>query len=294
MGSIVGSTSASIRFLDEGGRISRWYGLLTDIDDQKRGRKRHSVKVNTTSDLLVETIPALVSRITAEGELDYVNQGASPTTSGRSRGYWGIRLDRLEDKVAHAPRAGRSCRSRAEVERCAEKRESRGKTRIGSGARTESIGGFYERSEPLLDFRWSGGLLVYRQPWISTTVRRWRKRCAAPVASSPLPCRSQLSRSCLLRLPMKFNQASGVSRDQRARGGKRGCPHDPPNLEKKRGQRSSGSSGTGISAAEVTPENSCPCSRKRHRSKLPWISTRLSLRCLGVLSEELRDNSIRR
>jgi len=59
--------------LDDRGRIVRWYGLLTDIDDQRRAEEalrqsEHHLR------LLVETIPALVGRTTAEGKLDYVNR----------------------------------------------------------------------------------------------------------------------------------------------------------------------------------------------------------------------------
>jgi len=60
---------------DMGIHISRWYVLLTDIDDMKRtgDALRNSEREFR---LLVETIPALVWRGTPEGELDYLNARA--------------------------------------------------------------------------------------------------------------------------------------------------------------------------------------------------------------------------
>ncbi len=59
--------------LDNDGRVLRWYGLLTDIEDQRRAEEalRES---ELHLRLLVETIPALLWRATPKGELDYVNQ----------------------------------------------------------------------------------------------------------------------------------------------------------------------------------------------------------------------------
>jgi len=60
---------------DEKGRIAKWYGINTDIEDRKRaeGALRKSERQFR---LLVETIPALVWCGTPEGELDYLNQRA--------------------------------------------------------------------------------------------------------------------------------------------------------------------------------------------------------------------------
>src|SRR5882672_3197998 len=54
--------------LDDRGRIVRWYGLLTDIDDQRRAEEALRDSEQHLR-LLVETIPALVSRSTPEGRL---------------------------------------------------------------------------------------------------------------------------------------------------------------------------------------------------------------------------------
>jgi PAS domain S-box-containing protein len=60
---------------DMGSHISRWYVLLTDIDDLKRTGDALR-KSEREFRLLVETIPALVWRGTPEGELDYLNARA--------------------------------------------------------------------------------------------------------------------------------------------------------------------------------------------------------------------------
>ncbi len=59
-------------FRDAEGRIAHWYGLVIDIDDQRRaeealresGREAH---------LIVDTIPGLVAALTPAGEVDLVN-----------------------------------------------------------------------------------------------------------------------------------------------------------------------------------------------------------------------------
>ena len=60
---------------DEQGDIVKWYGINTDIEDQKRTEEALR-KSERQFRLLVETIPALVWRGTPEGELDYLNRRA--------------------------------------------------------------------------------------------------------------------------------------------------------------------------------------------------------------------------
>ena len=59
-------------FRDAEGRIAHWYGLVTDIEDRKRGEEalRESGR---ESRLIVDTIPGLVATLTAAGEVDVVN-----------------------------------------------------------------------------------------------------------------------------------------------------------------------------------------------------------------------------
>src|SRR4029434_4925813 len=59
-------------FRDMDGRITHWYGLVIDIDDQRRGGEglRESGR---EARLIVDTIPGLVATLTAAGEVDVVN-----------------------------------------------------------------------------------------------------------------------------------------------------------------------------------------------------------------------------
>ena len=76
---------------DPKGQIARWCVLLTDIDDRKHAEDalRQS---ESQFRLLVDTIPALVWRGTAEGALDYLNQPAvdylGHTTESLANGRW--------------------------------------------------------------------------------------------------------------------------------------------------------------------------------------------------------------
>jgi len=76
---------------DGSGQIVRWCVLLTDIDDRKQAEEALR-KSERQFRLLVDTVPALVWRGTAEGELDYLNQRAvdylGHTTQRLSNGGW--------------------------------------------------------------------------------------------------------------------------------------------------------------------------------------------------------------
>jgi PAS domain S-box-containing protein len=61
--------------LDRQGRIERWYVTGSDIQDRKETEEALR-KSERQFRLLVETIPALVWRSTAEGDLDYLNRRA--------------------------------------------------------------------------------------------------------------------------------------------------------------------------------------------------------------------------
>jgi PAS domain S-box-containing protein len=58
---------------DEQGRILRWYAGGTDIDDRKRAEDALR-KSEQELRLLIETLPGMVWRTTADGEPDYINQ----------------------------------------------------------------------------------------------------------------------------------------------------------------------------------------------------------------------------
>src|SRR5262249_18141334 len=76
---------------DDTGAIVKWYGVNTDIEDRKRAEDalRQSERQFR---MLVETIPALVWRGTATGDLDYLNRRAveylGHTAQSLSGGRW--------------------------------------------------------------------------------------------------------------------------------------------------------------------------------------------------------------
>ena len=59
--------------LDDRGRIIRWYGLLTDIDDQRSAEEKLR-RSERDLRLIFESIPAMVYTINADGDVELVNQ----------------------------------------------------------------------------------------------------------------------------------------------------------------------------------------------------------------------------
>src|SRR5713226_2305201 len=66
---------------DEQGRVIRWYGTRTDIEDRKQAEARLKT--------LIDTIPAMVATTLPDGSADYVNQ--------RWLEYYGVPLEDLKD-----------------------------------------------------------------------------------------------------------------------------------------------------------------------------------------------------
>ena len=60
-------------FKDERGTITRWYGLLSDIDDQRAAEERLR-RSEKELRLIFETIPAMVYTMDPEGDLELVNE----------------------------------------------------------------------------------------------------------------------------------------------------------------------------------------------------------------------------
>jgi PAS domain S-box-containing protein len=66
---------------DQQGRVIRWYGTRTDIDDKKQAEAR--------LELVIDTLPAMVAIALADGSADYVNE--------RWLEYFGLSLEDLRD-----------------------------------------------------------------------------------------------------------------------------------------------------------------------------------------------------
>jgi len=124
--------------VDDQGRIVRWYYVFTDIDDQRRAEQALRESEQHLR-LLVETIPALVARSTAQGRLEYVNRRVVDYL-GKELGEIGIRALHPDDRHArglkwrHAWKTG-------------EPWEDTSRLRRADGA----YRWFYGRFEPVLD-----------------------------------------------------------------------------------------------------------------------------------------------
>ena len=85
------SQNSGFPLRDGSGQILRWCVLLTDIDERKQAEDALR-KSERQFRLLVDTVPALVWRGTAEGALDYLNQRAvdylGHTAQSLANGRW--------------------------------------------------------------------------------------------------------------------------------------------------------------------------------------------------------------
>ncbi len=72
-------------FLDENGKVLRWHGLITDIDDRKRAEESLRARERELQ-LLVDTMPSLVWCVTPEGDPAYINK--------RLETYYGRKMSR--------------------------------------------------------------------------------------------------------------------------------------------------------------------------------------------------------
>ncbi len=261
--------------VDDQGRIVRWYGLLTDIDDQRRAEEalRHS---EHHLRLLVETIPALVGRTTAEGKLDYVNRRVVDYL-GLELGQLGIQVVHRDDRYAHWLKWRHALRTGEPWESTFRLRRTDGEYRW-----------FYQRSAPLVDG--DGRVLC----WYSVSfdindsremeeiLRSTRRKLSAAMQIATV---AELSAS----IAHEINQplASVVTN---AHAAQTWLSHDPPNLERAqtildRIVRD------GHSAAEVVRRTRA-LFKKTAPVKALLAFNEIVAEVLHVLSDELRDNSI--
>jgi PAS domain S-box-containing protein len=268
---------------DADGRIVRWYNLVTDIDERKRAEEALRQSEQHLR-LLVETIPALVGRTTAEGKLDYVNRRVVDYI-GHEPGLIGMRVDH-PDRVAHAHPDDREARAQKWSHALKTREPWEDTYRIRSAA--GEYRWFYERSEPLLD---RDGRVVC---WYSVSVdvndnremedalRSTRRKLSAAMQIATV---AEMSAS----IAHEINQplASVVTN---AHACQTWLSHDPPNLERAQATLDR-IIRDGHSAAEVVRRIRA-LFKEAAPVKAPLDMNQIVAEVLRVLSDELRDNSI--
>ena len=261
--------------LDDRGRIVRWYGLLTDIDDQRRAEEALRDSEQHLR-LLVETIPALVSRTTAEGTLDYVNRRIVDYT-GQELEQTGWHVFHPDDRNSHWQKFRHALESGEPWEDTYRLRRADGEYRW-----------FHERSEPLLDR--SGRVVcwyfvsvdVNDNREMEEALRSTRRKLSAAMQIATV---AEMSAS----IAHEINQplASVVTN---AHACQTWLSHDPPNLERAQATLER-IIRDGHSAAEVVRRIRA-LFKEAAPVKAPLDINQIVAEVLRVLSDELRDNSI--
>jgi PAS domain S-box-containing protein len=203
--------------LDDQGHIVRWYALHTDIDDQRKAEEalRESEKHLRT---LVETIPAHVSRMTAEGKLDYVNQ---PVID-----YTGVELGQMDGRLIHPDDALRRLGKWQDALKTGEPWEDTYRVRRADG----EYRWFHQRSAPLLDGDgqvvcwYSVSFDVNDSREMEEALRVTRRKLSAAMQIATV---AELSAS----IAHEINQPL-TSVLNNAYAGQRWLLHEPPNLER--------------------------------------------------------------
>src|SRR5258708_960567 len=202
---------------DDLGRVLRWYGLLTDIDDQRsaeaslRQSERHLR-------LLVETMPALVSRSRADGALDYVDRRVVEYT-GRQMDQIDLDVIHPDDQVSHVQKWHQAVKSGEPWDDTYRIRRADGEFRW-----------FYDRVEPLRDR--DGGVVcwysvkidIHDRKEMEEALRSTRRKLSTATQVATV---AELSAS----IAHEINQplASVVTN---AHAAQTWLSHDPPNLDR--------------------------------------------------------------
>jgi PAS domain S-box-containing protein len=260
---------------DAQGRIVRWYGLLTDIEDQRKAEEALRQSEHHL-ELLVETIPALVGRTTPEGKLDYVNRRVVEYT-GLDLGQLGIQAVHRDDRYHRFLKWRHALRTGEPWEDTYRLRRADGEYRW-----------FYQRSAPLLDRDgrvvcwYSVSFDINDSKEMEETLRGTRRKLSAAMQVATV---AELSAS----IAHEINQplASVVTNAQAAQTW---LSHDPPNLERTRATLER-IVRDGHSAAEVVRRI-----RALFKEAVP-VKALLDLNqivgeVLRVLADELRDHGI--
>jgi len=261
--------------LDDRGRIVRWYGLLTDVDDQRRAEEALRQSERHLR-LVVETIPALVSRSKANGALDYVDR--------RVVDYTGLELEQIGLDVIHPDDQNSHVRKWRHALETGEPWDDTYRIRRADG----EFHWFYDRVEPLRDS--DGRVLGWYAVKIDIndsremeeTLRSTRRKLSAAMQIATV---AEVSAS----IAHEVNQplASVVTN---AHACQAWLSHEPPNLERAQATLER-IIRDGHSAADVVRRI-----RALFKEAVP-VKTLLDINeivteVLRVLSDELRDNSI--
>ena len=260
---------------DADGRIVRWYNLVTDVDDRKRAEEALRQSEQHLR-LLVETIPALVGRTTAEGKLAYVNR--------RVIDYFGLELGRLGFRTVHPDDRYAFWGKWRRALKTGEPWEDTYRLRRADGG----YRWFHQRHEPLLDRDgrvvcwYSVGFDITDSREMEETLRSTRRKLSVAMQIATV---AELSAS----IAHEINQplASVVTN---AHACQTWLSHDPPNLERAQATLER-IIRDGHSAAEVVRRIRA-LFKEAAPVKAPVDVNQIVAEVLRVLSDELRDNSI--
>jgi len=261
--------------LDDRGRIVRWYYVFTDIDDQRRAEEALRQSEQHLR-LVVETIPALVARSTAQGRLEYVNRRVVDYL-GKELGEVGLRALHPDDRHARGLKWRHAWKTGEPWEDTVRLRRADGAYRW-----------FYGRFEPVLD---PAGRVVC---WYSVSIdindtremeeilRSTRRKLSAVMQIATV---AELSAS----IAHEINQplASVVTN---AHAAQTWLSHDPPNLERtqailERIVRDGHSAADVVSRIRALFKEAAPVKALVNMNQIVG-------EVLRVLSDELRDNNI--
>jgi PAS domain S-box-containing protein len=261
--------------LDEKGRIHRWYYVFSDIDDQKRAEEALRESEHHL-ELLVETIPAHVARITPEGALDYVNR--------RVIEYLGLELEQIDGDVVHPDDRDACLAKWHHALKTSEPWEDTYRLRRADG----EYRWFSQRSAPLLDragrvvFWYSVGFDITDSWETEEMLRRTQRKLSAAMQVATV---AELSAS----IAHEINQplASVVTN---AHACQTWLSHDPPNLKRaqvtlQRIIRDGHSAADVVGRIRALFKDAVPV-----KARLDF--NRIVAEVLRVISDELRSNSI--
>jgi PAS domain S-box-containing protein len=260
---------------DDRGQIVRWYYVFTDIDDQRRAEEALRQSEQHLR-LIVETIPALVSRSKADGALDYVDR--------RVVDYTGLELEQIGLDVIHPDDQQSHLQKWRHALDTGEPWDDTYRIRRADG----EFRWFYDRVEPLRasDGRVLGWYAVKidinDSREMEETLRNTRRKLSTAMQIATV---AELSAS----IAHEINQplASVVTN---AHASQTWLSHDPPNLERAQATLER-IIRDGHSAAEVVRRIRA-LFKEAAPVKAVLDMNQIVAEVLRVLSDELRDNSI--